>query len=238
MARANNQREMIFNGESRQYDSSDSERFLEDICQSFKTNLLPAIIAPGGKFLTRLSNPLDFNSSKEDIRILQMQYTRFSPLYCQGIEEIYSKNKKQEIDKNVDITNRITKLWEDILNQHEPWDNFEELTNQKYIKNLNLSRWKEEIYFAIYSFKNKMKKVEPFNIFDKETKLEEEWPCIHITYNVEPRFIVDKDEIQHKKDYINFKLPTNELSYELSSDISRETRNEVIEGVLMNALYF
>src|SRR3989344_4684954 len=75
-----------------QYNPSTTEVLLEKICNSFGTELLPAQINPvNGTKLVRISKPAIIKKGGR-VRVLQFQYTRFSPLSSQRMVEVYNEN--------------------------------------------------------------------------------------------------------------------------------------------------
>ena len=85
-------REAQADGVAREYLPSTTELLLEDLCRSWNTSLLPATLGEGNTSkLVRLSQPAVFDEGK---KLLQVQWTRFSPLKSLRAIPTYKHNRK------------------------------------------------------------------------------------------------------------------------------------------------
>ncbi len=192
-----------------QYEPSTTELLLEEMCKSFGTGLLQAEVNPiNGTKLVRESKPAIVECPKGKKRVLQFQYTRFSPLYSQRMGEVYNKNLSIERGKR-EIS--LESVWKKIEKQHEKWDAFEEVTNPRYINNLNLHRWEKRLYFAVYDVENEKgieKRLKPFLIHE-HVQFDGKLPQVHITLGIEPFFAIGqwRENTKDKYDRISIDFP-------------------------------
>ena len=174
--------------ETGQYEPSATELLLEQICESFGTELLQAYVNPAnGAKLVRESKPVIVEHPNGRRNFLQVQYTRFSPLHSSRATEVYNKNRVMQKGKR-EISH--ASVWKEIRKQHEKWDAFEEVTNPKYIDNLNLYRWEKGLYFAVYDIESKEgieERLKPF-LIHRNVQFNGKLPRIHITFDIEPDF--------------------------------------------------
>jgi len=146
----------------REYKVSTSEYCLENLCASFTTELNPADVETFRAFslLTRKSRPTFLGTGW----LLQMQYTRFSPLRSPHLEDVYDINRE-----SVGLNPVKKQIIDSILNNQQPWDTFSELTDPQYINNLRIAKWEESFYFALFSNIGKlptMIRQKPFDVFE------------------------------------------------------------------------
>ena len=170
-----------------QYNPSTTEVLLEKICNSFGTELLPAQINPvNGTKLVRISKPAIIKKGGR-VRVLQFQYTRFSPLSSQRMVEVYNKNRA--VGRRKEISHDA--ILKEIEEQHSPWDSIREVTDESYIENLRLHRWPKSLYFAVYDInKGIEKRIKPFLVHEINTELEGVKPTLCLSLNIEPFFVV------------------------------------------------
>src|SRR3989338_8119345 len=170
-----------------QYNPSTTEVLLEKICNSFGTELLPAQVNPiNGTKLVRISEPAIIKKGG-GVRVLQFQYTRFSPLDSRRMVEVYNKNRA--VNRRKEISHDA--ILKEIEEQHSPWDSIREVTDEGYIENLRLHRWPKQLYFAVYDTNGVLRKEpRPFLIHERNSLLEDLTPTLHLTLNIEPFFVV------------------------------------------------
>lgn len=188
-------------GKTREYEPSRTELYLENICKSFGTELLQAEINPiNGTKLVRLSQPAIVHHTNGKRRILQTQYTRFSPLHYSEAVEVYNENRARRKGKRKISS---VSVHEEIARQHEEWDVFEEVTNPDYIAHLNLHRWEKELYFAVYDTEDKRLEegLRPFLIHEP-VHINGKLPQVHITFHIEPYFVIGQIGLimRHRED--------------------------------------
>lgn len=194
-----------------EYTPSKTELLLEQICASFGTELLQAYLNPViGAKLVRQSKPTIAQHPDGKERVLQFQYTRFSPLYASGAVEIYNKNRATRKGKRKREICYASMIRE-IEKQHEKWNSFEEVTNSRYIDNLNLHRWQKELYFAVYDIGDKEgieEKLKPFLIHER-VHFDEKLPQVHITFSIKPFFEIGgmRENTHDKYDILNIDFP-------------------------------
>lgn len=196
------------NNREKTYTASTTELLLEQICESFGTELLPAEINDiNGTKLVRESRPAIVKHPEGKKRILQVQYTRFSPLMENNdkIVEIYNGNRvRQKGKRKISNKSALREIWE----QHEEWDAFEIVTNPRYIDNLNLHRWRKGLYFAVYDVENKERiaeKLKPFSVYEP-IEFGKRLPQIHITLNIEPFFLIGIVQENTREVYDNLRI--------------------------------
>lgn len=172
------------------YSASTTELLLEEICQSVGTELLQAYVNPdNGTKLVRRSTPIIVEHPNGTKRVLQFQYTKFSPFHSHNWLNIYNKNRSMEPRKGkveLAVANR------EIYSQHEEWNPFEEVTYRNYIKHLGLHRWEKELYFAVYDVEDDESledKLKPFLIHE-DSEFNGKLPSIRITFRVSPVFVI------------------------------------------------
>lgn len=193
---------------TKQYNPSKSELLLEEICKSFGTELLGAEVNPINiSKLVRISKPTIVEHPDGQLRLLQFQYTRFSPLFCHRALDIYKQNRAKEIGKS---EFPLETLWKEVAKQHENWDSLEEVTNERYINHLKLHRWQKGLYFAVYDIKKEdsLKKQKPFYIHEP-AYIYGGLPKVHIHFYIEPYFVIhnfqrENTENIYDKILINF----------------------------------
>jgi len=191
-----------------QYEPSTTELLLEKICRSFGTELLQAYVNPvNGTKLVRESKPTVVEHPNGKKRVLQFQYTRFSPLRSSRVSEVYNKNRAMEKGKR-EISHES--VLREIEKQHEKWNAFEAVINPKYINNLNLHRWEKELYFAVYDIENKgiEEKLKPFLIHE-HVQFDGKLPQVHITFHIEPFFVIGmmKESTENIYDRLKIDFP-------------------------------
>ncbi len=192
-----------------QYEPSTTELLLEKICESFGTELLGAYINPiNGTKLVRESKPVVILHPNEGKNVLQFQYTRFSRFRSNRFVEVYNKNRARKRRKK-EISHES--VWKEIKNQHENWDAFEEVTNPKYVDNLNMHRWEKELYFAVYDVENEEgieEKLKPFQIHE-HVQFAGKLPQVHITLGIEPFFVIEhmQENTKDKYDRLSIDFP-------------------------------
>lgn len=196
------------NNREKTYTASTTELLLEQICESFGTELLQAEINDiNGTKLVRESRPAIVRHPEGKKRILQVQYTRFSPLMenPNKIAEVYNKNRaRQKGKRKISNESALREIWE----QHEEWDAFEIVTNQEYINDFNLHRWRKSLYFAVYDVENKEKAAEKLKPFSVHEPIEfgKRLPQIHITLDIEPFFVIGLVQENTKEIYDNLRI--------------------------------
>ena len=186
------------------YFPSTTEILLEEICQSFGTELLQADVNPlNGTKLVRIARPVVVEHPDGKKRVLQFQYTRFSPLLSSRAVEAYNKNRtvgkrKRKVS--------YEKACEEIEKQHAEWDPLEEVTDPRYIKDLNMHRWGTKLYFAVYDVKDGEgieQRLEPFLIHDEGFKFDRNLPHTHIVFHIAPYFVIRHHREDTSKIYDN-----------------------------------
>lgn len=177
-------------GRTREYLPSTTKLLLEEMCQSFGTELLEAQIhmAAVESLLVRNSKPAVIKSPTGK-RILQFQHTRFSRLHDEDRAlDVYIQNRMRHKGKRKIST--ATAI-DEIYAQHEPWDVAKELTDISYVKDLSLHRWPKGIYVAVYDAPDLKGKDElkPFNVYET-VEFGGKLPNVHIIFRVEPFFVI------------------------------------------------
>ena len=164
----------------KKYIASKSEICLEELCREFGTELLSAEVNPGnGTKLFRLSRPV-FVGYQGAKAVVQFQIARFSPLLTGGYGDVYEKNaraERQHVSRD-DVDNLIAR-------EHPQWDVFAEVTNPRYISNVHVKRWKEQVYIALFRDVDDSLdgKVKPFLIHENFT-LQDRRPYLRITLSM------------------------------------------------------
>jgi hypothetical protein len=191
----------------KEYNPSNSEELLEQICRSFGTELEKAYVIPyNGTKLVRLSKPVALtNLDTGERNLLVMQSTRFSP-FCRDqskIIESYKNNSKKKLDDKI-----LEEIEEKIKERDGEWDHFKEITDNKFIPNVALARWRKELYFAIFNLdKNQdvpKEMLKPFIIHEHMKGI----PDIYIVFHRQPQYFKD-DWVEKDKDvkdalYVDF----------------------------------
>lgn len=165
-----------------------TDELLEELCSSFGSELLPERINPyNGTKAVRLSRPVVLIDSEGQSRILQAQYTRFSPLHSYRYVDVYNRNRSMERGKRKISKGSVNR---EIEKQHQSWNPRLEMTDTRYIKYLEVARWEKEVYFAVYDLaREPEEELVPFLIHE-EIELDRRLPSLHITLHHEPSFLI------------------------------------------------
>lgn len=208
-----------------EYNPSTSETILEKMCGSFGTELLPAVITP--ERLVRVSEPAFVTSPDGRNRVLQFQYTRFSPLTSRNAHEVYNKNRVRGRKRELSHESML----KEIEGQNEPWNLVREVTDSAYFENLRVHRWPKGLYFAVYDTEEKpgvTRTLKPFLVYESNTQLEGVLPSVHLTLSIEPFFVVGsmREGTRDKYDSLNINFPR----------INTEHRNNVESALNLHPL--
>jgi hypothetical protein len=183
-----------------EYLASGTEKLLEKMCESFGTELLQAYVNPlNGPKLVRQSEPAVVSHPSGKKRVLQFQYTRFPAFQSNRAIDVYNENRARMKSKRKISSESV---WKEIGAQHEEVDAFEAVTNEKYIKHLELHRWPKGLYFAVYDVENEQglaERLKPFLIHE-HVEFEGKLPRIHITFDIEPYFVTGDSYREPTKD--------------------------------------
>ena len=199
------------------YTPSTTELLLEQICELFGTELLQAYVNPAnGTKLVRISKSAIVESSNRKKRVLQFQYTRFSPLHYSEMINVYNQNRTRRKDGRKILYASILK---EIEKQYEKWDAFEEVTNPTYLDNLNLHRWEKGLYFSVYDIENEEgleERLNPFLIHE-HVHFDGKLPQVHITFKIEPFFEIGAgvENTNDKYDKLNIDFPQTEVEHRI-----------------------
>ncbi|MFH1073430.1 MAG: hypothetical protein V1743_08435 [Nanoarchaeota archaeon] len=184
-------------GEKRQkkiYTVSTSEQLLEEICESFGTELNHAEVWDEYTAkLVRLSTPVLITHPDGSLRLLQMQYMQLSPLESSRAAEVYNANllaKKQDPILPDDLRDELKKLVGGEL------DPFQLVTNNVYIQNLALTvhRFEKMLSFVVYDIANREKlpkHVDPFWV-NEPGCFQGEYASVHLTFCIDPIFFINQ----------------------------------------------
>jgi hypothetical protein len=182
----------------KEYNPSTSEELLEQICRSFGTELEKAYVIPyNGTKLVRLSKPVALtNLDTGERNLLVMQSTRFSP-FCRDqskIIELYKNNSKKKLDDKI-----LEEIEEKIKKRDGGWDNFKEITDNMFIPEVALSRWRKELYFAIFNLERNQdipnEMLKPFIVHEHMKGI----PDIYIVFHRQPQYFKDR-RVEKDKD--------------------------------------
>lgn len=214
-------------GYKRKYAASTTELFLEEICKSFGTELLQARIDDirgiGSTMLTRVSNPSIIEHPNGKKKLIQFQYTIFSPLHDYSrITEVYNKNRIRQKGKRKISRESVLK---EITKQHEKWDSFSEVTDERYIEYLNLHRWEKGLYFAVYDVDYDIEdtegiegRIKPFSVHEP-FPLNKKLPELYITFYIKPYFVIGNVEENTKDIYDDITIRFPQIENEHNSGI-------------------
>jgi hypothetical protein len=207
-----------FEKNSRQYTPSTTEVLLEEMCKTFGTELLPAIIDSGsGTKLVRISKPSLIAQTNRVKKIMQFQYTRFSPVDdSEKMCEVYNSNRKRKLC--------IESIWKEIKKKHEKWDCISEVTDNEYIEFLKLHRWKKSLYFAVYDIENEEgieERLKPFLIHE-HIQFDGKLPQAHINFSIKPFFVVKyiRENTKNIYDSLSITFPQTEAEYRSRTNIA------------------
>lgn len=192
----------------REYSPSQTERLLEEICLSFKTELKPAYVNPlNGAKLVRLSKPVILTHKETGGKsLLAMQSTRFSPFFDQNeVARIYNNMDPKKEDSEEET---LTEIEEEIRKRDDKDNSFRAVTDRNYIPRLSLARWRKEIYFAVFSLDAvPTEEVKPFMI--REYGIGGPGlPDVHLVFRRQPLYLNQGSILNHqRKDSLSFDFP-------------------------------
>lgn len=173
-----------------EYNPSRSEKLLEEICRSFGTELEQAYVdIYNGRKLVRLSKPVVLtNVDTGERNLLVMQSTRFSPFTRDGskIIEICKNKSKKKLDDNI-----LEEIGGKIRERDGEWDPFREVTDNTFIPDVKLARWRKELYFAIFNLAKGQTIPEDMTRSFLIHEHRKGTPDIHATFYREPLFVKD-----------------------------------------------
>lgn len=162
-----------------EYTPSTTEVFLEKICSSFGTELLPAYLDTiKNTLLVRVSEPAIVMHPDGTKRVVQFQLTKFSPL--------------SDINKIAEVQKRdSSEIYEEIRDREEkPWNFLKEVTDPHYIPSVTVHRFRKELYIEVYDVTDKKgieRKLKPFKIHERP-QLGGKYPEMDMTFRIEPWF--------------------------------------------------
>lgn len=183
------------NGETQlyKYAPSTSELLLEEICQSFGTELSYARMDSTGSIkLVRNSEPAIFihpaNGKKRDVAF---QYIRFPPFHSQKkFTEVYNKNRSlfNSMWKEIPQEKILEEIKQVIKKEYnQDFDVIKTVTDNNYIPCSNLTRWEKELSFAFYDI-NEMSQQELKELLVyRRNNLT---PTLRIRFHIEPYFVI------------------------------------------------
>jgi hypothetical protein len=183
------------------YYASNTEVLLEDICKSFGTELMQAYINPiNGIKLTRESKPALVMNPDGKNKVLQFQYTKFTPFFSSKWFDIYKQNRRRKISEEGANKNIEKEL------EGKNMDFLDTVIDSHCINNLPLHRFQKALYFAVYNLDNKApEKLEPFSVYDI-TRFNGKLPEVHMTLSIEPFFVINQTCENTKQIYDNLRI--------------------------------
>jgi len=192
-----------------------TDELLEEICSSFGTELLSEEINTiNGVKAVRISRPVVVTDLDGQNRILQAQYTRFPPLHSLRFIEVYNRNRSMQRGKRKISRESVVR---EIIKQHQPWDSHSEITDPRYIENLEVNRWEKGVYFAVYDLKGDEipDNLEPFLIHEEGFEFKRRLPSLHITLHKEPLFLIGEIRREDSDDvYDNLRISFPETQHQ------------------------